>query len=92
MRPIPLFLSQPFALSSLTESSFLPPSHRLVTGLGIYVTAMELELGDWREIHDRLDPFVTSWLFTMAIADVVITAALCESTQKRATSVLESRH
>jgi len=53
---------------------------------------MELELGDWREIHDRLDPFVTSWLFTMAIADVVITAALCESTQKRATSVLESRH
>ncbi|KPV75238.1 uncharacterized protein RHOBADRAFT_53241 [Rhodotorula graminis WP1] len=44
--------------------------------LGTYVTAIELELGYWDEIHAALDPFVATWLFTMAISDVVITAAL----------------
>ncbi|GAA5848427.1 hypothetical protein JCM9279_006563 [Rhodotorula babjevae] len=62
------------------RSPWLPSFVGLLTlaqlALGIYVSAMELKLGAWDKIHEELDPCVAAWLFVMAIADVVITAAL----------------
>ncbi|TNY20029.1 hypothetical protein DMC30DRAFT_417366 [Rhodotorula diobovata] len=48
----------------------------LQLGMGTYVTAGELVVKDWVEIHRLLDPFVGTWLFSMVAADVVITGAL----------------
>ncbi|GAA5903771.1 hypothetical protein JCM8208_006573 [Rhodotorula glutinis] len=56
--------------------SFVVLSTLAQLALGIYVSAIELKLGDWKKIHEVLDPSVAAWLFIMAIADVVITAAL----------------
>ncbi|BGP47816.1 hypothetical protein JCM10450v2_003681 [Rhodotorula kratochvilovae] len=48
----------------------------LQLALGIYITAVAFEDLAWAEIHRRLDAFVATWLFAMAVGDAVITGTL----------------